>query len=174
MSKQLLFRDLPKLAFTGFLSDYIIINQTLCVCALLSFFMIIRLYQYIHGANLNSTQLAMTAPVLTAITEAPHGSSFSVKMSLSAYYEGTPPQPNSELDLQLEKWRAKCIAIRKFSGFARDDNISEEVEALGASLNEHWNGTLESKSSYTIAQYNASNHLSGRFNEVWMAVSGQP
>ncbi|KAG6757134.1 hypothetical protein POTOM_037436 [Populus tomentosa] len=131
-----------------------------------------RLYQYIHGANLNSTQLAMTAPVLTTITEAPHGSSFSVKMSLPAYYEGTPPEPNSELDLQLEKWRAKCIAIRKFSGFARDDNISEEVEALGTSLNEHWNGTLENESSYTIAQYNASNHLSGRLNEVWMAVSG--
>ncbi|KAJ6721896.1 HEME-BINDING PROTEIN-RELATED [Salix viminalis] len=127
-----------------------------------------RLYQYIHGANLNSTRLAMTAPVLTTITEA----SYFVKLSLSASYEGSPPQPDPELNLQEEKWRDKCIAIRKFSGFARDDNIHEEAEALGTSLNEHWNGTLEGKSSYTIAQYNASSHLSGRFNEVWMVVSG--
>ena len=135
----------------------------------LSFFMISsRLYQYIHGANLNHTRLAMTAPVLTTITEA----SYFVKLSLSASYEGNPPQPDPELNLQVEKWRDKCIAIRKFSGFARDDNIHEEAEAPGTSLNEHWNGTLENKGSYTIAQYNASSQISGRFNEAWMVVSG--
>ncbi|CAK7332613.1 unnamed protein product [Dovyalis caffra] len=131
-----------------------------------------RLYQYIHGANLNASELAMTAPVLTSITQAPNGSSCFVKLSLSTDYKGTYPQPNPELNLQLEKWEAKCIAVRKFSGFAEDDNIKEEVQALETTLHDHWNGTLENKSSYTIAQYNASYHLSGRLNEVWMIVSG--
>lgn len=57
-------------------------------------------------------------------------SSSFVKLFLSSYYKGTPPQPNPELHLLLEKWRAKCTAVRKFSGLAKDDNISEEVEAL--------------------------------------------
>lgn len=84
------------------------------------------------------------------------------------------PQPNPELNLQIDKWRNHCIAVRNFTGFAKDDNINQEMEALVISLNKHFTGntTIPKDKTYTIAQYNASRHLTGRLNEVWMNVSG--
>ncbi|XP_024196385.1 heme-binding protein 2 [Rosa chinensis] len=134
-----------------------------------------RLYQYIHGDNLNSSQITMTAPVLTSIVPSVHGPEYYVRLYLSAKYERTPPQPFTELNLQFDKLRSRCIAARKFPGFAKDDDINEEFETLVSSLNKHLNGKpgiLKEKSSYTIAQYNASYHVSGRLNEVWMDLSG--
>ncbi|KAM5567916.1 heme-binding protein 2 [Rosa sericea] len=134
-----------------------------------------RLYQYIHGDNLNSSQITMTAPVLTSIVPSVHGPEYYVRLYLPAKYERTPPQPFTELNLQFDKRRSRCIAARKFPGFAKDDDINEEFETLVSSLNKHLNGKpgiLKEKSSYTIAQYNASYHVSGRLNEVWMDLSG--
>ncbi|XP_008245478.1 PREDICTED: heme-binding protein 2-like [Prunus mume] len=135
-----------------------------------------RLYQYIHGANLNTSEITMTAPVLTSIVPSVHGpAEYYVRLYLPAKYERTPPQPSSDLNLQFDKWRSHCIAVRKFTGFAKDDHVHKEFETLVNSLNKHLNGKpaiLEDKSSYAIAQYNASYHLSGRLNEVWMDLSG--
>lgn len=136
-----------------------------------------RLYQYRHGANLNSSHLLMTAPVLTSITNlSSHESNYVVRFYLSSKYDGNGlPQPYPELNLVVDKWRSHCVAVRKFSGFAKDDNINGEMEALVTSLDKIWSGktaTIEDKSTYTIAQYNASYHLSGRLNEVWINVSG--
>ncbi|KAK2354620.1 heme-binding protein [Trifolium repens] len=116
-----------------------------------------RLYQYIHGANSNTSKLAITAPILTRIPS-----------SISS-------ESNPELKLQLEKWKTQCIAVRKFNGYAKDDNINKEIEALVSSLNKHLDGTstiMQDTSSYTIAQYNASFHNTERVNEVWINVSG--
>ncbi|KAK9277028.1 hypothetical protein L1049_006567 [Liquidambar formosana] len=99
-----------------------------------------RLYQYIHGANLNSSRLMMTAPVLTSITPTGHGFEYLVRFFLPAKYEGIPPQPNPELNLLFYEWRSHCIAVRKFSGFAKDDTINEEKEALVASLDNRLTG----------------------------------
>ncbi|XP_059655069.1 uncharacterized protein LOC132302221 [Cornus florida] len=135
-----------------------------------------RVYQYIHGANLNSSELAITSPVLTSINQsAAHESDYSVRFYLSAKYKGAPPLPNPELDLLIDKWRSHCVAVRKFSGFAKDDNINKEMKALVVSLGKILTeraASIEDKNSYTIAQYNASFHLSGRLNEVWINVSG--
>ncbi|XP_048427605.1 heme-binding protein 2-like [Pyrus x bretschneideri] len=135
-----------------------------------------RLYQYIHGANLNSSEITITAPVLTSIVPSVHGlAEYYVKLYLAAKYEGTPPQPSAELNLQLDNWRSHCIAVRKFPGFAKDDRFSKEYETLVDSLNKHLIGKpaiLAAESPYAIAQYNASYHLSGRLNEVWMDLSG--
>ncbi|CAL5197250.1 unnamed protein product [Lathyrus oleraceus] len=135
-----------------------------------------RLYQYIHGANLNSSKLAITAPILTRIPS-PVSSEvgYSVRMYVSPHFQGKPPQPNPELKLQLEKWKSQCIAVRKFSGYAKDDNINKEIEALVSSLNKQIDKTSEivhDASSYTIAQYNASFRNTERVNEVWINVSG--
>lgn len=134
------------------------------------------MYQYIHGANLNSSELAFTAPVLTRIPSSSSGGGYIVRMYVSAHFQGKPPQPNPELKMQVEKWRAQCIAVRKFSGFAKDDNINKEIEALVNSLNKHINGIsgiIQDRSSYTIAQYNASfRDDTERLNEVWIKVSG--
>ncbi|KAL2559830.1 SOUL heme-binding family protein [Forsythia ovata] len=134
-----------------------------------------RLYQYIHGANLNSTKIMMTAPVLTNINQTENGSDYYVKFYVPEKYEAAPPLPSSALNLQVEKWRTNCIAVRKFSGFAKDENVRTEIEAFLTSLRNLWTGkttVFEDKYSFTIAQYNASFHLSGRLNEVWMNVSG--
>lgn len=134
-----------------------------------------RLYQYIHGGNLNSSQISITAPVLTSIVPSVHGPEYYVRLYLPAKYERTPPQPFTELNLQFDKRRSQCIAVRKFPGFAEDDDINEELETLISSLNKHLNGNpgmSKEKSPYSIAQYNASYHVSGRLNEVWMDLVG--
>jgi hypothetical protein len=131
------------------------------------------LYQYIHGGNLNHSKIPITAPVLTSINSSSPGADYFVRLSLPASYGGNPPEPNPELNLQLDKWRSHCIAVRKFSGFANDDNVSKEIEALVNSLNKHLTGKatmVEDGSYYSIAQYNSSKHLSGRLNEVWINV----
>ncbi|KAL1327506.1 hypothetical protein HN51_037558 [Arachis hypogaea] len=134
-----------------------------------------RLYEYIHGGNLNSSKLAFTAPVLTSMPSS--GDDYVVRMYVSARFQGKPPLPNQELKLQVEKWKAQCIAVRTFSGFAADDNIYKEIEALINSVNRRRedgrsSGTIQDKGSYTIAQYNGSSHNTGRLNEVWINVSG--
>ncbi|XP_050276577.1 uncharacterized protein LOC126718434 [Quercus robur] len=135
-----------------------------------------RLYEYIHGGNLNSSHIVMTAPVLTSINSSSSSrSDYFVRFYIPAKYGGNPPQPNPELNVQLVKWKSHCIAVRKFTGFANDDEINKEIEALVNSLNKQKSGKaaiLEDKSYYSVAQYNASHHLSGRLNEVWINVSG--
>ncbi|KAK7361647.1 hypothetical protein VNO77_03718 [Canavalia gladiata] len=135
-----------------------------------------RFYQYIHGANSKSTKIEYTAPVLTSVPSSSPGGDYTVRMYVSVGYEGKPPLPNPGLKLQIEKWEMQCIAVRKFSGYAKDDNINKEVEALVTSLNKHFNGssaTIQYTNSYTIAQYNASLHnTTNRLNEVWIKVSG--
>ena len=134
-----------------------------------------RLYQYIHGDNLNSSQITITAPVLTRIVPSVHGTEYYVRLYLPAKYERTAPQPFTELNLQFDKQRSRCIAVRKFPGFAKDGGIDEELDTLMSSLNKHLNGKpgiLKQKSAYAIAQYNASYHVSGRLNEVWMDLPG--
>ncbi|KAK8484076.1 hypothetical protein V6N13_017468 [Hibiscus sabdariffa] len=136
-----------------------------------------RLYQYLQGANGNSTSFLMTKPVLTTIVPSnrdgsPPSSSYIVRYYLPAEYnDKSPPPPSAELNLQLDKWKSHCIAVRKFPGYAMDDNVEKEKDALVSSLglqgmdqNQYYN--------YSIGQYNASRHATGRTNEVWMDVSG--
>ena len=131
-----------------------------------------RLYQYIHGANSNSSKIAFTAPVLTSVPSSPPGDGYIVRMFVSTHFQGKPPQPNPELKLRIEKWKTQCIAVRKFTGYAKDDNINKEIEALVTTLNKN-SATIQDTSFYTIAKYNASSHnTADRLNEVWIKVSG--
>ncbi|OVA20766.1 SOUL heme-binding protein [Macleaya cordata] len=76
-----------------------------------------RLYQYIHGANTNSTRLSMTAPVLTSVIPDVHGGlQYIVRYYVSPKFQGVPPHPFTELNLQFAKLGKRCIAVRKFSG----------------------------------------------------------
>ncbi|KAL2344369.1 hypothetical protein Fmac_005654 [Flemingia macrophylla] len=130
-----------------------------------------RLYEYIHGANSDSSKIAFTAPVITSVPKSPPGDGYIVRMFVSSLFEGKPPLPNPELELTIEKWKPKCIATWKFSGYAKDDNISKEIEALVTSLSKH-SVKIQDTSSYIIAQYNASFHnTTDRLNEVWIKVS---
>ncbi|XP_028754479.1 uncharacterized protein LOC114713955 isoform X2 [Neltuma alba] len=101
---------------------------------------------------------------------------YTVRFYISPKYKGNPPQPNPELKLHLDKWNSHCVAVRKFSGFAGDNNIDEEVKALVSSINKRWppenSAAIQDKGSYSIAQYNGSDTASGRLNEAWINISG--
>ncbi|XP_031474816.1 uncharacterized protein LOC116247011 [Nymphaea colorata] len=138
-----------------------------------------RLFQYIQGANLNFSRIPMTAPVLTSIVPGSgplYSSGYIVRFYLPTKFQETPPLPLPELDLQEEKWEGRCVAVRKFSGFARDSNIVKEAQSLATSLGRSpWaNSTTfdEDKYAYSIAQYNSPFRFIGRTNEVWVDVVG--
>ncbi|XP_042496998.1 heme-binding protein 2-like [Macadamia integrifolia] len=136
-----------------------------------------RLFQYIQGANLNSSRLRMTTPVLTSIVPGagPLGSSaYFVQFYLPAKFQAVPPLPLPELNLQPDAWDGHCIAVRKFSGFVRDSNVVEEAEKLALSLSRSpWadSTSADDKYAYSIAQYNHF-RVTERKNEVWVKVHG--
>ncbi|KAK9104406.1 hypothetical protein Scep_021250 [Stephania cephalantha] len=134
-----------------------------------------RLYQYIHGANTNSTQLKKTAPILTSVFPSAQGlSDFFVRLYVSKKFEGAPPQPVHDLNLQLAMWGSHCVAVRKFYGYAKGSTVSKEVEALQSSLSNKLQIAISSigKNGFSVAQYNASFRLVGRLNEIWINISG--
>lgn len=130
-----------------------------------------RLYQYIHGANSNSSHFLITSPVTTTIMASKRQPEHLIRYYLPIGNAENPPLPDSELNVQFEKWRSNCLAVRRFPGFAKDDNINKEIDALKSSLSKYLpEGAAISE--YTIAQYNSSRRLLGRLNEVWLDVSG--
>ncbi|KAK9278191.1 hypothetical protein L1049_027752 [Liquidambar formosana] len=137
-----------------------------------------RLFQYIQGANLNWSRIAMTAPVLTSIVPGAgplHSSAYFIRLYLPVKFQSTPPLPLPQLNLKPAAWDSHCIAVRKFSGFAKDDNIVEEAEKLAISLSRSpWANSTSSESSnaYSIAQYSSPFRFIGRVNEVWVDVNG--
>lgn len=136
-----------------------------------------RLFQYTEGANLNFSRLRITYPILTSIVPGAgplHSSAYFVKLYLPTEFETDPPLPLPELNLQPDWWKSHCIAVRKFSGFARD-NIVKEAEKLTLSLSRsEWANSTSTQSgyAYSIAQYNSPFKIFSRLNEVWVDVRG--
>ncbi|THU60623.1 hypothetical protein C4D60_Mb07t14730 [Musa balbisiana] len=137
-----------------------------------------RLFQYIQGANLNSSRIRMTAPVLTSIVPGAgplHSSAYFVRFYIPVKFQASPPVPLPELNLHSDRWGSHCIAVRQFSGFARDSNVIKEAEKLAISLSQSsWANLTEvsDENAYSIAQYNSPFHFIGRVNEVWVDVGG--
>lgn len=120
----------------------------------------------------------MTAPVLTSIVPGAgplHSSAYFVQFYLPVKFQASPPLPLPELNLKPCAWdTSRCIAVRKFSGFARDSNIVEEAEKLGISLSRSpWANSTSSASgyAYSIAQYSSPFRIIGRVNEVWVDIN---
>lgn len=120
----------------------------------------------------------MTVPVLTSIVPGAgplHSSAYLVKFYLPVKFQAIPPLPLPELNLQPDWWKSHCIAVRKFSGFARDNNIVKEAEKLAVSLSRtQWANSTSTQSgyAYSIAQYNSPFRFISRVNEIWVDVSG--
>ncbi|KAH6770621.1 hypothetical protein C2S52_015424 [Perilla frutescens var. hirtella] len=137
-----------------------------------------RLFQYTEGANLNFSRLPITYPILTSIVLGAgplHSSAYFVKLYLPSEFQADPPLPLPELNLQPDWWKSHCIAVRKFSGFARDNNIVKEAEKLALSLSRsEWANSTSTQSgyAYSIAQYNSPFKIFSRVNEVWVDVRG--
>ncbi|KAM7273781.1 hypothetical protein ACFE04_028445 [Oxalis oulophora] len=135
-----------------------------------------RLFQYIQGANLNWTRLEMTTPAVTSIIPEAgplHSSGYVIGFYLPAKFQDDPPLALPELNLKTYEWDSHCVAVRKFSGFATDDNIVKEAKKLATSLSRSpWaNFTISgSEYAYSIAQYDPPFRLIGRVNEIWADV----
>lgn len=120
----------------------------------------------------------MTAPVLTSIVPGAgplHSSAYFVRFYIPVKFQASPPVPLPELNLHSDRWGSHCIAVRQFSGFARDSNVIKEAEKLAISLSQSsWANLTEfsDKNAYSIAQYNSPFHFIGRVNEVWVDVGG--
>ncbi|KAL5544153.1 hypothetical protein UlMin_007937 [Ulmus minor] len=118
-------------------------------------------------------RLAMTVPVLTSIIPGAGPLANSVKFYLPVNFQANPPLPLPELNLKPYKWDSHYVAIRNFSGFARDRNIVEEAETLATSLSRSpWANCTSSKGSYaySIAQYSSPFKFIGCLNEVWVDI----
>lgn len=120
----------------------------------------------------------MTAPVLTSIVPGAgplHSSAYFVQFYLPVKFQAVPPLPLPELNLHPDKWASHCVAVRAFSGFARDSNVVKEAESLSISLSRSpWaNLTSKGKYAYSIAQYNSPFRFIGRINEVWVDVGSE-
>lgn len=147
-----------------------------------------RLFQYIEGDNDDAVHIPMTAPVLTSIK--PSGgpfcsSTFTVNFLLPQKFWSAPPPPKSELKLRSQKIPSRCVAVRKFSGFATDFNVAQEAKRLADSLERtKWvNVTAPGRRGgsedelYAIAQYNSPFEVfTKRVNEVWVPfeTTGDP
>ncbi|KAL3642332.1 hypothetical protein CASFOL_013147 [Castilleja foliolosa] len=137
-----------------------------------------RLFQYIEGANLNFSRISMTKPVLTSIVPGAgplNSSAYLVKLYLPVKFQADPPVPLPELNLRPDWSKSHCVAVRKFSGFARDNNVVKEAEKLAVSLSRSkWTNSTSTQSGYTysIAQYNSPFKFIARVNEVWVDVRG--
>ncbi|XBI63444.1 hypothetical protein VPH35_043855 [Triticum aestivum] len=135
-----------------------------------------RLFQYLMGANLNSSRIRMTTPILTSIVPGAgplHSSAYFVRLYLPLEFQASPPVPLPELNLHPDRWPGHCVAVRSFSGYARDHNVVEEAEKLALSLSRSpWGNSTNhpSKNAYSIAQYNSPFRIVGRVNEVWFDV----
>ncbi|CAM0144387.1 unnamed protein product [Urochloa decumbens] len=134
------------------------------------------LFQYLMGANLNSSRIRMTTPVLTSVVPGAgplHSSAYFVRLYLPAKFQASPPVPLPELNLHPDRWSSHCIAVRSFSGYARDKNVVEEAEKLAMSLSRSpWANSTNypSKNAYSIAQYSSPFRIISRVNEVWFDV----
>lgn len=140
--------------------------------------MISRLFQYIQGANINNSRVEMTTPVLTGIVPSAGpfcSSAFAIRFYVPSAFESNPPLPLLDSDLTVEDYPEKCIAVRAFSGFAKDTNVAQEAALLELSLQKTpWANITdgepkEGEDAYTIAQYSSPFKILGRVNEVWVS-----
>ena len=152
--------------------EFIIILKELPLC------LVSRLFQYIEGANLNNSRVQMTTPVLTGIVPSAGpfcSSAFAVRFYVPHEFKDSPPLPLLDSDLSIENWDEKCVAVRCFSGFAKDTNVAQEAAQLESSLqNSKWANITkqepkDGEDAYTIAQYSSPFQILGRVNEVWVS-----
>lgn len=147
----------------------------------------LKLFDYIKGNNGKHKQIPMTAPVLTNVFLSSRGPScdtaFVVRLSVAKNFEKMVEEDNlNSHSLHAERWNGWCAAVRKFGGFASDENIVDEAQRLKTSLlTTPWagytNNTQNSNCTvpkdeeppwiFDVAQYNNPFENESRFNEIW-------
>jgi len=119
----------------------------------------------------------MTAPVVTSIVPGAgpfQSSAYIVRFYLPVKFQADLPVPLDELHLKPYTWNSRCVAVRKFSGYAKDENVAREAKRLSVSLSmSPWVNvtSTESNCSYSIAQYDSPFQFIHRTNEVWADIT---
>ncbi|CAJ1943816.1 unnamed protein product [Sphenostylis stenocarpa] len=132
-----------------------------------------RLFQFTEGANLNFSRIPMTVPVLTTTVPGAgplQSQGYYVSLYLPIKFQGNPPLPLPELNIRPYEFTTHCVAVRKFSGFAKDGRIVKEAEKLATSLSRSPWAPSTTRRGYSIAQYNTPIRIVSRKNEVWVDV----
>ena len=131
-----------------------------------------KLFGFISGANNQKVKIDMTAPVLTMVSpgEGPNCvSNFTVSFYFPWKYQNTTflPQPTDDT-LFVQRSNAMTVAVRSFGGFAKDEDITQNVAALGQDLTAH--KIVFQEKPYSSAGYDSPFHVFNRHNEVWLTV----
>lgn len=132
-----------------------------------------RLFQFTEGANLNFSRIPMTIPVLTTAVPGAgplQSQGYYVSLYLPVKFQGDPPVPLPELNIKPYEFSSHCVAVRKFSGFAKDERIVKEAEKLATSLSRSPWAESKTGRGYSIAQYNTPIRIVKRKNEVWVDI----
>lgn len=122
-----------------------------------------RIAGYIFGGNEAGQKIAMTSPVHMDISE--QGSSMSFVMP-SAYAMGDLPKPNDP-GVRLEQSKEEYVAAIRFSGFASDAAIRQQIDRLSALLQEK--GILPT-GKFRYLGYDPPYRILGRRNEVIVQI----
>ncbi|XP_078434817.1 uncharacterized protein LOC144705853 [Wolffia australiana] len=131
------------------------------------------LFAYINGRNDQGARVNMTAPAIVDITPsevATKNSTFVVRFFVpkALKKEALPTAPF----VTVGNWpRTKFVAVKRYGGFANDNNIPPQVQALTESLRgTRWAAALRDgkavPSTYYVASYNGPFEFD-RVNEVF-------
>lgn len=115
----------------------------------------------------------MTIPVLTTAVPGAgplQSQGYYVSLYLPVKFQGDPPVPLPELNIKPYEFSSHCVAVRKFSGFAKDERIVKEAEKLATSLSRSPWAESKTGRGYSIAQYNTPIRIVKRKNEVWVDI----
>lgn len=132
-----------------------------------------RLFQFTEGANLNFSRIPLTIPVLTTMVPGAgplQSQGYYVSLYLPVKFQATPPLPLPELNIKPYEFTTHCVAVRKFSGFAKDNRIVKEAQKLATSLSKSPWADSQIQRGYSIAQYDAPYRIVKRKNEVWVDI----
>ena len=135
---------------------------------------------YIFGGNKRRQSIAMTSPVvqkptsekiaMTApVTQTQNAGTWTVRFSMPGSYTlETLPEPNDP-KVQLRRLPPERVAVLRFSGLARQGDVTAKSEALLGLAKKH---QLRAVGNVTLAQYNPPwTPWFMRRNEVMVTVS---
>ncbi|XP_020213740.1 heme-binding protein 2 [Cajanus cajan] len=132
-----------------------------------------RLFQFTEGANLNFSRIPMTLPVLTTTVPAAgplQSQGYYVSLYLPVKFQATPPLPLPQLNIKPYEFSSHCVAVRMFSGFAKDERVVKEAQKLATTLSSSPWAHSQTRPGYSIAQYNTPFRIVKRKNEVWVDI----
>jgi hypothetical protein len=122
-----------------------------------------RVAGYIFGGNEEGVKIAMTSPVHMDIS--PKGSSMSFVMP-EGYNPSNLPKPNDE-GIEISRSPDEYVAAIRFSGYASDNTIGENVEKLSAMLAARGISPI---GNFRYLGYDPPYQIIGRRNEIIVSV----